>query len=255
MFSISEWTVFALPNGAKYFCHPKARVVTDVDITHPATLRKVNKHLEEATRSSQVHHQNQARKQGQGGSAGDGEDTRLVDDTTPLPTGTTTGADWPGGFGKRGGGPRYGYGATSSGFAYWKADSQTHEQGRMMGLEIWLKSLKPGHENGYVVGGHTTSPDRESFAPMTMWVDHLSKTVSVDAPWSKLGPESVKGGDDDDGESIFNSVRSTRPCTGTYALCSNAQPSNRISGTGSTFRLIPLMCRSLRALLKKRSKR
>ncbi|KAG8879918.1 hypothetical protein FRB98_005452 [Tulasnella sp. 332] len=193
---ISEWTVFALPNGAKYFCHPKARVVTDVDITHPAMLKKVNKHLEEATRSSQMHHQNHVRRHRQGGSAV-GEETRLVDDSTPLPTGTTTGADWPGGFGKRGG-PRYGYGATSSGFAYWKADANTHEQGRMMGLEIWLKSLKPNHENGYAVGGRITSPDRESFAPMMMWVDHLSKTVSVDAPWSKLGPENVRVGEEDD---------------------------------------------------------
>ncbi|KAG8980874.1 hypothetical protein FRB93_008901 [Tulasnella sp. JGI-2019a] len=182
---ISEWTVFALPNGAKYFVHPKARVVTDVDITHAATLKKVTKHLEEVTRTSTMHHQHHHHHHGR----------KQVDDATPLQTGTTSGGDWPGGF-KRGG-PRYGYGATSSGFTYWKADTHTHEQGRMMGLEIWLKSFKPGHENGYDVGGHTSSHERDSVTPVLMWVDHLSKTVSADAPWSKLGATSIKGGDDD----------------------------------------------------------
>lgn len=177
-FSIHHWTVYTLPNGVKYYYHPKARVVTDVDITHPPSLHQVIRHLDETTKAhKKAHHKHNA------------ETSRLVDDTTPPPTSSTWGTN---------AGKKYGYGATASGFAYWKVGTgdreHEHEEGRMMGLEVWLKEIAPrgygGQGNGYA--------DRDTFKPMTMWVDHIAKTVSADPPWSRLGGGSVKGDNDDD---------------------------------------------------------
>lgn len=188
---IAEWTVYTLPNGAKYFFHSKARVVTDVDITDPSILRKVIRHLEEVTKDSQQHSPRDHKHV-------TFPEARPMDDTTPLPTASTQGRDWPGNMkgAPASAGLRYGYGATSSGFAYWRADAHTHEQGRMMGLEIWLKSLPASHDHAHThANGHGHGHgSHESASVAMLWVDHISKVVSSESPWTKLG--SIKAGDE-----------------------------------------------------------
>ncbi|KAG8957402.1 hypothetical protein FRC05_010069, partial [Tulasnella sp. 425] len=51
-----------------------------------------------------------------------------------------------------------------------------------IGTEIWLRAV----------------PGEEGFAPMTLWVDHLSRTVAVNPPWEQL--TKGNGFDDSDGK-------------------------------------------------------
>lgn len=52
-----------------------------------------------------------------------------------------------------------------------------------IGTEIWLMTV----------------PGGETFAPMTLWVDHLSRTVAINPPWEQL----TKGDGFDDGDGEF----------------------------------------------------
>lgn len=56
-----------------------------------------------------------------------------------------------------------------------------------IGTEIWLRTV----------------PGGETFAPMTLWVDHLSRTVAINPPWEQL----TKGDGFDDGDEFDSTLR------------------------------------------------
>ncbi|KAG8903379.1 hypothetical protein FRB99_003371, partial [Tulasnella sp. 403] len=177
--NVAHWTAYSLPSGARYYYHPDARVVTDVELEIASNLQKVCECLEQTVRPHRKGVQISQPPLGRRGNVANrlaAEEAMLDDTTAPS---SSTSSDWATREHRRMRAVQKTKNQAPPLTTTYTFTADKDEGGRMVGLELWLCAISPPDTTGY---GATQS----SFHPVTLWVDHLAKTVSSSPPWSRM---------------------------------------------------------------------